>query len=476
MSAVASAQPVAFPGAEGEGRFVSGGRGGDVYHVTNLNDSGTGSLRYGIESARSPRTIVFDVSGAIPLRSGLRIRRPNLTIAGETAPAQGISIVNYGLQVDASNVMMRHLRVRPGDAAKGPKSEGGFYGDAISIGRSDVILDHISAAWGIDEVLSVAGSNAKRVTVQYSIMSEGLDQSGLYHDEWDSNYAPGGSGHHSNGSLIKPRNGNGVVTFHHNLWSNNTSRNPSLGNYSDDDTLRIDLRNNVLSNNSEVGYSSGESKWIEMNYVGNYIFAGYNTYNTRFSHSFKARADNNMRIYESGNKADSNRNDIIDGIDNPPDVITGIYSSLDGPVSMAPVTTHTADEGLENVLSGAGAFFWNRDAVDARLISEVGTVQGRIIDSPEEVGGYPTLSVEYRDANWDTDADGMPNWWEEMFTELDPARADNNGDFNVNGYTNLEEYLHHRASGEWVPEPSSSMLLLMALGQLLRRRRDPNRR
>ena len=209
--ALAMAQVPAFPGAEGEGMYVSGGRGGDVYHVTNLNDSGAGSLRYGLANApASGRTIVFDVGGMIALSSTLSISRPNITVAGQTAPGIGICLRNYGTGVGAQNIIIRHLRFRPGDANKAPA---GFSGDSLAVSASRVMVDHCSASWGIDECLSSAGSGSYDVTVQHCFITEGLDQSGLYHGEWNTNYNPGGPSHHSMGSLIKPVSGSGQVTY-----------------------------------------------------------------------------------------------------------------------------------------------------------------------------------------------------------------------------------------------------------------------
>ena len=190
---------------------------------------------------------------------------------------------------------MRHVRVRPGDAEKGSAAENGFNGDAISINRSDVILDHVSTSWGIDENLSIAGTGTQRVTVQYSTIAEGLDQTGLYHGEWDPAYNPGGPESHSMGSLIKPADGNGIATFHHNLWTGNGNRNPAVGNYSDDDTMKVDIRNNVLFNNRSNGYSTGESERIDMNYVGNYVIAWLETKNSSWWRTFDADPANNMR-------------------------------------------------------------------------------------------------------------------------------------------------------------------------------------
>ncbi|MGD9722514.1 MAG: polysaccharide lyase family 1 protein [Pirellulales bacterium] len=462
-AAPADAQLPAFPGAEGEGRFTSGGRGGDVYHVTNLNDSGPGSLRQGLATAFSPRTIVFDVGGSIHLESDLSVTNANVTIAGETAPAQGIALVDRGLGINAPNVIMRHVRVRPGDAAKGPAATNGFNGDAISIWRSDVILDHVSASWGIDENLSIAGNGTRRVTVQYSTISEGLSQTGLWHGELNADYNPGGPESHSMGSLIKPTDGNGIVTFHHNLWSNNGNRNPAIGNYSDDDTLKVDLRNNVLFNNRANGYSSGESERIDLNYVGNYVIAGPDTSLSNSFVAFRAAAANNVRIYSADNKIDGNRNGVLDDMAASVLYIQGDYTKSNAPFSMAPVTTQSPDAAYAGVLAGAGAFPWNRDSVDARLVAEVILQDGQIINSQSQVGGYPDLPTYFRAANWDTDLDGMPNWWEEIVAGLNENAADNNGDLDGDGYTNLEEYLHYSALGYAAPEPATWLLLLPGL-------------
>jgi len=272
--ASAPAQLPAFPGAEGEGMYVTGGRGGDVYHVTNLNDSGAGSLRYGLENAPAAgRTIVFEVGGMITLASTLRFTRPNITLAGQTAPGIGICLRNYGATVSAVNAIIRHLRFRPGDVSKG--SPPGFSGDSLSISASRVIADHCSTSWAIDESLSVNANGQSDVTVQNCFIAESLDQTGLYHDAWDANYNPGGPSHHSMGSLIKPVDGSGQATYHHNFWACNRNRNPAVGTYFATQVFKADIRNNVMYNNYNNGYrSSGLSSRIDLNYVGNYVIAG----------------------------------------------------------------------------------------------------------------------------------------------------------------------------------------------------------
>ena len=329
-------------------------------------------------------------------------------------------------------------------------------------GDPNVILDHVSASWGIDENLSVAGNGTRRVTIQHSTISEGLAQTGLYHGEYDPSFNSGGPSNHSMGSLIKPTDGNGIVSMHHNLWSNNGNRNPAVGNYSDEHTMRFDLRNNVMYNNRSNGYSSGESERIDMNYVGNYVIAGPSTSSGSLFVGFRAEAANNMRIYAAGNRLDGNRNGILDGSAPPSTFIQGTYTASTSAFSMAPVITDTADQTFAKVVETAGAFYWNRDAVDSRLITELLMQQGRIVNSQNEVGGYPLLPTIMRASDWDIDGDGMPNAWERIVPGLDPLLADNNGDLDSNGYTNLEEYLHFCAVGGSVPEPNAAILVLLS--------------
>jgi pectate lyase len=246
-----TAPPRAFPGAEGFGAYAVGGRGGDVYHVTTLADSGPGSLRHGVSEARGPRTIVFDVSGTIFLRSELVIDRPFLTLAGQTAPGDGVTIAGFGTLIsDTHNVIVRFMRFRPGDI-NCPE----FQGDALSVVRSqDIVIDHVSASWSIDEALSVTHSD--RVTVQWSIIADSLNAS--CHRE----------GRHGFGSLL--RWGAGGLTFHHNLYAHHASRNPRLG-----DDLGLDFVNNVVYDwGSAPGYSGEAAEGSpRLNYVANTLVA-----------------------------------------------------------------------------------------------------------------------------------------------------------------------------------------------------------
>jgi len=444
----AVAQLPAFPGAEGEGMYTTGGRGGDVYHVTNLNDSGPGSFRYGLGSASGPRTVVFDVSGTIALNSDIGVYSPNITIAGQSAPGMGICLVNYGMLVCADNVIVRHIRVRPGDAKKGP--DPGFYADALSLWGSHIVVDHCSTSWSIDELLSCAAGGFHDVSVQYCTISEGLDLTGLNHGQWEAEaFPPDGTDRHAMGSLIKPVSGDGVVSYHHNLWSQNYKRNPAIGSYTATQSVKADIRNNVMYNNLNNGYSSGDSLRVDINYVGNYVIAGSETSSTWLTKGFSASASNHCYLYQSGNKADGDRDTQRNGVDNGWSIFGGTYTKLTAPVNMRTVATQTADDAYNTVMASAGAFYWNRDSVDARLINNVQTMQGSIIDSQTEVGGYPVIPSTARPAGYDTDGDGMPNAWESWYGTNPTVADDPNGDRDSDGYKNLEEYL------VWIYDPNS---------------------
>jgi len=411
-----SAHICAFPGAEGAGRYSTGGRGGDVYHVTNLNDSGAGSLRYGLESAAGPRIIVFDVSGNIELQSDLSIGS-DITIAGQTAPGDGITICNRNTRIRGNNVIVRYIRCRAGDVYC-PS----YQPDSLWIGSaSNVIVDHVSTSWGIDEVLS-ATHGSTSVTVQWSMVTEALHNS--CHDK----------GNHGYGSLI---NG-GDFTFHHNLYAHNRSRNPRPG--VGEPGTRLDWVNNVVYNPGQrFGYGDGSAQSpIYINYVGNYGIGGPNTRATTMHHS----AEPYTHIYQSGNIMDLNKNGILDGSDDGWGMFSGPQTEHSTRFDLPEVTTHSALEAYNLVLAEAGASLV-RDAVDNRVIETVSNQTGAHIDSQWEVGGWPELNSEA--APLDTDQDGMPDDWE-LEHGLDPYEpSDANGDRDGDGYTNIEEYIN------WIP-------------------------
>ncbi|MAF09783.1 pectate lyase [Candidatus Poribacteria bacterium] len=404
VASVVSAQDagrLAFPDAEGFGRFAEGGRGGAVLFVTNLDDYGAGdedlipgSLRAAVE-AEGARTVVFRVSGTIELKRGLSIREPYITIAGQTAPGDGICIKNYGVGVRTHDVIVRHLRCRPGDeVGRRPEhAEKGWSTDALSLSGAarDVILDHCSTSWANDEVLSVSGEGITGVTVQWCIVSESLNAS-THH-----------KGSHGYGSLIRT---NGAVTFHHNLYAFHRSRSPRPGTYGDGSIL-FDFRNNVMHAGGR-GYSSDDP--VRMNFVGNHHPT------TPFS------ANPATTYYAEGNLGE----------------ITG-DGAVPAPYPVAPVVTTTAGEARAAALKSVGAVLPARDAVDARVIDLVRKGIETRVDSAEEVGGWPMLHSAPAPA--DSDDDGMPDAWESRHA-LDPNAPDHNDDPDSDGYTNLEEFLN----------------------------------
>jgi hypothetical protein len=249
----------AFPGAEGFGAYALGGRGGRVYHVTTLEDGGAGSLREAVEAA-GPRIVVFEVGGTIRLQKDLQVTNSFLTIAGQTAPGDGICLRDATLGVYADQVVIRYLRCRLGDQGRA--------GDAIGIGRGhQIIVDHCSASWSLDEVLSCSTGepSLSDVTVQWCFITEALNPK-----------------NHSYGSLIRGCHG-ARYTYHHNLYAHNRGRNPRPGNYddrnpheADPNGLLLDFRNNVLYDwrGTYAGYNADLDSVTRLSYVGNYLVVG----------------------------------------------------------------------------------------------------------------------------------------------------------------------------------------------------------
>jgi pectate lyase len=435
----------AFPGAEGYGASATGGRGGEVFHVVNtLNtNAGTyegpdgynrGTLRWCLlnETSTLPRTIVFDVGGQVTLSSQISLEVSNYTIAGQTAPGQGLTTAGRPWFFQSGgNAVIRYVRNRLG-------RNGGQ--DSIGVeGGSNIIFDHVTSTWSNDEALSVA-KDGTLVTVQNSLIYEGLNHSG-----------------HGYGSLIRPSI-DSKVSYHHNLYANNKSRNPRPGTYNSR-TLDFDFRNNVVYNwGDRAGYSGGSEEdlpeYVNMNYVGNYVIAGPSTQNN-WTSAFVTDVNAVMTAHQSGNLIDSDLDALRDGVDTGWGMFEQEAGSLTQratphPLALIPVTTQSAADAYESVLKYAGSFWWNRDSHDARIVDQVRTQTGSIIDHEDDVGGFlPPTSVS-RDANWDTDHDGMPNHWEASRGLNPNLSSDRNNDYDTDGYTNLEEYLNE--AGAW-PAP-----------------------
>lgn len=404
----------AFAGAAGFGAFAVGGRGGDVYHVTSLADAGPGSLRLGIESARGPRTIVFDVAGTILLTSTLKIDRPFLTLAGQTAPGDGVAIAGFDTVVSGTHdVVLRYLRFRPGDI-NCPT----YRGDALEVVDSkDVIIDHVSASWSVDETLSVTRSD--RVTVQWSIIAQSLDAS--CHPK----------GRHGYGSLL--RWGSGSLTFHHNLFAHNASRNPRLG-----DDLGLEFANNVVYDwGREAGYSgpAGEGS-PRLSYVANTLIAGPSTRRNARAQAFECGSDR-TEVHQEGNRIDAK----AQGAPSPApagwELFTGGCRERTSTLLPTTVPVDDAATAWATVLAAAGASL-ARDSLDEAIVRSVADRTGSLVDSQAEAGGWPELKSA--PLSPDSDGDGVPDRWERSHG-LDPLDATDSARVGPAGVTGLETYL-----------------------------------
>jgi len=415
----APAKTPAFPGAEGSGAYTPGGRGGKVYEVTNLNDSGPGSLREAVE-AEGPRIVVFRVSGNIELDNKLVIRNPYITIAGQTAPGDGVCLRNREMGVGTSDVIIRYMRFRPGDVSgKGLDSLGGR-------GCENIIIDHCSASWSVDECVSFYRNN--NITIQWCLMSESL---------YESKHT---KGRHGYGGIWGGTNS----SLHHNLFAHHSSRNPRFAS----DDKNIDYRNNVIYNwgfNSAYG---GERATVNM--IANYYKSGPAT-KDKVKNRIVGISEDKSRWYISNNYVagypaitHDNWNGGVQG-----DVSIATIR-VNKPFPAAPIRTQTAEEAYQLVLENVGAILPKRDALDSRIIQEVrtGTAtyggawgEGKgIIDSQETVGGWPQLKSTTPPA--DRDHDGMPDEWE-IKRGLSPDNINDGAeDRDGDGYTNVEEYLN----------------------------------
>lgn len=494
------AQQIAFPGAEGAGRFTSGGRGTasvptTVFEVTNLTDANTpGSLRYACAQSANTyayRTIVFRVSGTIHLNSKLSIPR-NTTIAGQTAPGDGICLADYPVSISGDNVIIRYIRIRMGDryqlkttpancgvpvapftdACRPIDGSGGD--DALGdLGHKNIIIDHCTVGWSTDEALTIYRGDS--LTLQWNIISEPLNYS--YHYESPDNDFQ----QHGYGGIWGAQH----ASFHHNLIAHCRNRTPRFGGnstYPAGAVESADFRNNVLYNwgiNNIYGGDGGE-----YNLVNNYYKFGPNTgsgVRNRIVGVDSSVAFGYAKYYLSGNYVDGSpantENNWSGARMNTNDPKDTVRSKANTPFLSAylPASFHTAQEAYDTVLKAAGCSLPNRDSLDQRIINDVKNRTGRIIDVQ---GGFPhaTPYAQTVDA-WpylatttaptDTDKDGMPDEWE---TEngLNPNDAADRAIFASNGYTNLENYLNSvQGSGDTDPEEPSEGSTAVATWTLL---------
>jgi len=415
-------QTPAFPGAQGYGMLSLGGRGGRVIFVTNLEDYNPltetpipGSFRAACE-ASGPRIIIFKAGGILELKNTLAVSQPYLTVAGQTAPGDGICLKNYCFRVDDTHdVTVRYLRSRNGDLNQDQTNS------FVIANSLNVIFDHCSGSWANDEVFSVVRSH--NVTVQWCFITESLNHS--CHPKGDHGY----------GSLIRS---DGNVSFHHNLYAHHATRCPRPGTYGHEPGMLLDFRNNVIYNwIQKAGYSMDDP--VRMNYIGNYGKCGPSTIGRRNLFRIGPRC----RIFPRGNLLHDNgtiQRDDWSFMDWNDFQFDREACKMKEPFVVTEVTTHTAEEAYEKVLAGAGATRPRRDAVDQRVAAEVKLGTGRVIDSQRDAGGWPIY--QSGEPLPDTDNDGRPDSWEKTFALGPDNAADAAGDSDNDGYTNLEEYLN----------------------------------
>ena len=450
----------AFPGAEGGGKYSFGGRGGKVIVVTNLNDDGPGSFRRACEQGGA-RIIVFNVAGIIRIKTPVIIRAPYITIAGQTAPGDGVCIAGESVWINTHDVIIRYMRFRRGETWVGRRDDA-IGGNPIG----NIMIDHVSATWGLDENMSMYrhmynDSTGKpqeeklgtvNITIQNSIFAEALDT-------WN----------HSFGSTLGGEN----CSFMRNLWANNTGRNPSIGWHG-----VFNFVNNVVFNWVHRSIDGGDYR-AQYNIINNYFKPGPATpKNSNVGHrilkpeSGRSKLDHNVygRAYVNGNimegfsevtKDNWNGGVQVEELPN-----TGKYTDFikwNKPLPMPQLTIMSAEDAKDYVLNNAGATLPVRDAVDKRITEQVRT--GKIIVSPDvvapttqfkhrraaldsykigiitdvsQVGGYP----EYKGTAYkDSDNDGLPDEYETK-NGLNPKNAGDASLYKKNGYTNIEEYLN----------------------------------
>ena len=438
----------AFPGAEGFGQVATGGRGGKVIFVTKLTDDASeGTLRYALNQS-GPRIILFRISGTISLKSNLNITNGNVTIAGQTAPGDGICLKNYPVNINADNVIIRYMRFRMGDeAAQEADAIGGRF-------RKDIILDHCSMSWSTDECVSFYAN--ENFTLQWCLIAESLRNSAHV------------KGAHGYGGIWGGKN----ASFHHNLLAHHDSRNPRLGEEAGKAfalTDLVDLRNNVIYNWGNNSTYGGEA--MNVNIINCYYKPGPATVKTERILSIDKNKISGTEVYDQWGKFYINGNFVEGSTRATADnwtygVLNQFYSSygtiieaekvalklaVPHPVNNN-VTTHAAQEAYQRVLAFAGASY-KRDAVDTRIVNDVrnrtfsapgskGSTNG-IIDSQNDVGGWPELISAPAPA--DSDLDGMPDDWETTH-RLNPNKAEPNGRQLSTAYDNVEVYINSLVS------------------------------
>ena len=439
----------AFPEADGYGKYALGGRGGKVVYVTNLNDRGPGSFREAVENDSGPRTILFNVSGIITLNSRLVINDDYITVAGQSAPGKGICFRWAPIGVTGDNLIAQNLRVRLGI--------GVTYDGMGLTGAEYSIIDHCSISWTIDEAFSSRG--AKNITLQRTLISEALNAAR------HSNY-PIGTEHGYAGSI-----GGDIGSFHHNLLAHCNGRNWSMAGGLDgngDYAGRLDIFNMVVYNWGSRATDGGAH---EVNFVNNYYKKGAaTTQYTILKADLEGTGGGTQSYYTAGNIVENTDGTLAcDGTDNTCSRTYTLDNGqildwevfVDNPFFPSEANIDDAKYVYKKVLSDVGCTQPVFDDHDIRIINETlnkkyscnGSITGKpgLPDSEQDVGGWEVYPGYLRDANWDTDLDGLPNWWETAngldTNSTDGDFSESNADDDLNGYTNLEEYLH------WMDKP-----------------------
>ncbi len=444
---ISNAQTPAFPGAEGGGMYATGGRGGKVLVVTSLADDGSvGTLRWAVNQTGA-RIIVFRVAGNITLNSRLSISKGDVTIAGQTAPGDGICLKNYDLYIDADNVIIRYIRIRLGNLIITNESDAAW-------GRyqKNIIFDHCSFSWSIDETASFYSN--ENFTMQWCFITESLNNAG---------HAKGAHGY---GGIWGGKN----ASFHHNLLAYHNSRNPRFNGYKrsgldytnplSDEIL--DFRNNVIygwGDNSSYGGESGK-----YNIVNNYFKYGPGTSSgvrykitqididadpTKAPPGYGTYFINGNYVW--GSAANTANNWTTSAVTYGSSAINRTTCKATVPFAFAPVGTHTSEMAFEKVLAYAGCSA-KRDTIDRRIANDArtgtslykGSITNRygIIDTQNDVGGWPTLTFDPATVPTDTDGDGMPDSWENAHG-LNPSSATDAITKTIDGsYTNIEVYIN----------------------------------
>jgi hypothetical protein len=438
------AQPIAFPGAEGFGQYTTGGRGGKVLVVTTLEDDGPGSFRKAVQ-AKGPRIIVFAVSGTIHLLSKLDIKG-NATIAGQSAPGDGICLADYPVSLGGDNIIVRYLRFRMGDKnQKGGMVDGSGSDDAFSGSRrKNIIIDHCSMSWSTDEAFSVYSGDS--TTLQWNLIAEPLNYS--YHfEKGDKDYE-----HHGYGGIW----GGKHLSAHHNLFAHCNSRNPRFDGIRNIPEENVDFRNNVIYNWGGNNVYAGEGG--SYNIVNNYYRYGPNT-NKKVMYQVvnpwsKPPSIPYGKFYVDGNYVDGSQevtsNNWLGVRLGDKNVDDMALAKTAAPIAIVPVTTQQATAAFGLVLKQVGCSLPKRDTLDERIINDVKHRTGRFIDVQ---GGYPHgTDYEATVKAWpalqslpaapDKDQDGMPDAWETKHA-LNPADAADAAAYTIDKqYTNVEVYLN----------------------------------